>query len=189
MRVITILCEKVKKDINNLKKGFSLIELIISMVILGFVLMSLIKVFSDLTVTSVQPDYRYTQSMLGQELLEEIRSKRFDELEYKDANGNWSTSMGVDAGETAGNKSTFDDVDDFNSFSETLSSPFSGFLRSVTVGYIATGNLDTVLTIPSPITSDWTPSYKKVSVVISNNAVPALTLNTVISTAKSRDKV
>src|SRR3989338_7748134 len=163
------------------ERGFTILELAMSMLLLSFVLLSLIKVFGDISMLSVKPEYRNIQTMLAQELLEEIRSKRFDEVTTKDANGNWSSTLGVDSGETSGTKSTYDDVDDFNGYSETMSSPYVGFTRSVVVSYVAGSDLDTSLTIPLPISDDWTPNFKKVTVTVSNSTVSSLTMETVVS--------
>lgn len=167
------------------ERGFTLLETVMSMMLLSFALLSLIKVFSDISFVSVKPEFRNIQTMLAQELMEEIRSKRFDELTAEDANENWSSVLGVNTGETSGTKATFDDVDDYNGFSESLSSPYVGFSRSVTVSYVAGSDLDTGLTIPSPITTDWTPDFKKIRVTVSNSAMPSLTVDTVISAVQT----
>jgi len=98
MNKITILFKLDNKDLSA-SRGFSLIELVIAIVVLGFALASLVKMFTDLSVVSVQPEYRNTQMMLAKELMEEIQSKRFDELTMKDGNGNWSGTLGVETGE------------------------------------------------------------------------------------------
>lgn len=169
--------------------GFTLIELIMSMVVLSFVLSSLVKLYSDLAMISVQPEYRSTQTMLAQELLEEVRSKQFDELMDKDASGNWSWTVGPNADEAAGNKSTFDDADDFDGWEEDLAAPFAGFSTSVTVGYVNSADLNTILAIPGTVEPNWTPDYKKVEITVSHSAVEDVIMSTIVSTAKSRDKM
>jgi prepilin-type N-terminal cleavage/methylation domain-containing protein len=178
MITIAILFKLAKKDCTS-KRGFTILELIIAMVVLGFALTSLLKFYTDMSVGSVGADFRNTQTLLVGELMEQVRSKRYDERTVKVGN-NWSTTLGVDSGETLGNADTYDDVDDFNGFTETLSAPYAGFSRSVTVGYVNASNLNTIVVNPSP-----TPEFKKVTVIVTHNDVQDLKIDTVISSVKS----
>jgi len=152
-------------------RGHTLIELLIGMVILAFAILSLIQLFSNLSVQRVHASYRNNATLLAQELTEEIMSKKFDENGEKDINGNWS-NIGIDTGETSGDKSTYDDVDDFNGWSETMGSPFSGFTRTVDVIYVAPGSLDASSTIDN--------SYKRVNVKVFNGGVEYANVVTII---------
>ncbi|MCB9799389.1 MAG: prepilin-type N-terminal cleavage/methylation domain-containing protein [Candidatus Omnitrophica bacterium] len=181
---ITMLFNKRSKGL--CQKGVTLVELVMAIVVLGFVALSLTKLFGDVSTLGTQPDFRQTAVMLGQELMEEIKSRRFDELDAKTDTGNWSDAMGPDTGETAGDKSTYDDVDDFDGLTENMSSPFAGFTRTVGVDYVAANDLNTALTIPSPITDDWTPEFKRVQVVVSKGSI-STTLVTVVGSARSRN--
>ena len=109
--------EKVNEPIPHFslqrEKGFTLIEILISLIMLGFAIAGMINLFMNLAVENVAGQYRGIAVQIGQELVEEIKAKRFDELTTKDLSLNWSNT-GIDTGETASNKSTFDDVDDFN---------------------------------------------------------------------------
>ena len=58
-------------------QGFTLIELIISMVILAFAALSMMQLFSNLGTQQAASDYRRTATLLAHELMEEIESKRF----------------------------------------------------------------------------------------------------------------
>jgi Tfp pilus assembly protein PilV len=150
---------KKEMDTAGKEKGSTLIELLVGIVVLAFAILSLIQLFSNLSVSRVHASYRNTGTLLTQELMEEIMSKRFDEMEGKDASGYWSTT-GVDTGETAGNKSTFDDVDDFSGWSEALTGDFNGFTRTASVIYVAPGNLNTASTRDN--------EYKRITVQVYN---------------------
>src|SRR3989338_10061548 len=102
----------------NCQKGHTLIELVLAIVIMGMALLSLVALFSNLSVRGATVEHRRTAKMLAQELMEEIRARRFDEFVTKDLNGNWSTVLGIESSESASDKTTFDDVDDFNGWSE-----------------------------------------------------------------------
>lgn len=148
-------------------KGLTLIELVISMVVMSVALMSLVAVFSTISVQMQSAEFLRTARMLAQEQVEEIRARRFDENASKDGSGNWSTAMGADAGETATDKNTFDDVDDFHGWSENLTGSFSSFSRSVSISYVSVSSPDTPLAIPAPVPANWTPNYKRVQVTCS----------------------
>ncbi len=167
------------------KAGFTLVELIVAITVLSFVLLSLLKAYADVSIHSVAPEYRNTQAMLATELMEDIRSRRFDENAIRDASGNWSTALDIEDGEVAGSSSTFDDVDDFNDFTENLAAPFAGFTRSVTVNYVNGDDLNTAVIIPDPVPDDWTPDFKHVTITLSHSAVEDLQMDTIITNARS----
>ncbi len=167
-------------------KGFGLIELIMAMVILGFSLTSLVKLYADLTFFSVQPDFRQRQITIAQETMEEVRSKQYDHLTVISADGNWSTTLGPESGETT--TDDFNDVDDYEGFSEVMTNPYAGFTRSVEVDYVAYGALDTPIAIPSPITTDWcADKAKRVVVTVSNTGITDYQMVSILTEARSRE--
>lgn len=152
------------------EQGYTLIELLVSIVVLAFALLSLIQLFANLSMHQVHAQYRTTATLLAQELIEEISSKRFDERLIK-AGGQWS-STGVDAGESSINRTTFDDVDDYNGWSESLGAPYNGYSRTATVGYV-TDDLVSAGTRAS--------NYKRVTVRVFQSGNQYAELVTVIS--------
>ena len=149
-------------------RGFTLVELVLSIVVMGIALLSLLSVFTQMSVGMQAGEQRRVARMLVQEQLEEIRARRFDEGASKDVNGNWSSPLGADAGESTTDRTTLDDVDDFDGLSETLTGDFAGFTRTVSVSYVSQNSPDTPLAIPSPISANWTPNYKRILVTCSN---------------------
>ena len=155
-------------------KAFSLIELIISIVVIGIVAVTL-PVILQTTTSSMKTSAK--EELFYQEfaLLQLINSMYFDENNTKDDNfykdlnatqgddelqiytyqdelnrigkedmnnndlrsgSNLSVShIGVDSGEDEHNESTFDDIDDYNNFEETLVS-FGSVTLKVNVFYI-----------------------------------------------------
>ena len=116
-------------------------------------------------------------NVLGEPIdgMAEIKSKRFDQLTTKDSVTGWSV-LGTDAGETAGSKSTFNDVDDYNGLSETLASPFTGFTRTTSVVYVAAADLATV-------SASRLNDYKRVTVQVSSGGTTYAQLITIVSAA------
>ncbi|MFZ5803063.1 MAG: type IV pilus modification PilV family protein [Candidatus Omnitrophota bacterium] len=160
--------------------GFTLIELVISIVVLGFAVLALVKAITDVSLVTFEAQFRDQQTLLGQELMEEIRSKRFDERVAK-SGGQWSPTLGPDPGETS--KSEYDDIDDYHNFSETLTGDFSGYTRAVQVGYVnAAASLTTVV-------SDPTQNLKLVVVTVGKSPATDYTIRTLIGSQRKRDQL
>ncbi len=153
-----------KTGIDN-QRGVTFVELALAIFFLAITLPALMKLFSETAVTAAQVDRLPVATALASELMEEIKSRKFDELSTQ-VSGNWSTALGPDAGETT--KASFDDVDDFNGYTQNFASPFSSYSATVSVAYVSNTNLNTPLTLPSPVPSNWTPSYKRIVVTVSN---------------------
>ncbi len=139
------------------QSGFTLIEMIITIVILGFSSLILLPFFSSIG-HSPDPLVRTRAVDLGQSLMDEIIAKRWDNntpngggpLKTLESNrvpgapdATLAASLGVDTGETS--REEFNDIDDFNGYSETSGTfhdhdnnifTLTGYQRSVQVKYI-----------------------------------------------------
>lgn len=138
----------IKRQICN---GYSLIELIITIVLSSFAIIIFFGLFSQNQIKSISPVFQIRAAELSQAYLEEISLKRFDENSPVgnqspcDQSGQPSCSilLGADAGES---RSNFDDVDDFDGLVESpplnalglAKSEFSGFRVSINVSYAGT---------------------------------------------------
>ncbi len=154
-----MLPSKLKKYIRQ--SGFTLIELVITIVILGFSSMILLPFFNSIS-HSPDPLVRIRAVNLGQSLMDEILAKKWDN-NTPAGGGSIKTSesdrgssvpatpsagLGPEAGES---RPIFNDVDDYNGYSETdvfhdqdnNSFTLTGYQRSVQVRYIA-GNTATI---------------------------------------------
>lgn len=176
---------------NNLQRwllkqaGFTVIEIVLAVTTLAVALPPLLHLFSETAVTGAEAAILPTANLLGNELMEEIKSRKFDELSAKAASGNWSTTLGTDAGE-AGNKTLFEDVDDFNGWAQGFGASYPNYTASVSVDYVASNNLNTTLVIPSPTPNNWTPSYKRIVVSVSNPGIAApIQLVTIVTEVQS----
>ena len=92
-----------------------------------------------------------TATAVGQELIEEIYDRKFDENlgpGIKDSSVNQlSTTMGLETakGDTAGKLNTYDDIDDFNGYTRTVPTPRLGnFVDSVKVYYVTEDQPDVI---------------------------------------------
>ena len=135
--------------------GFTLVEIIVSIVAFGILMTLIIGVFAPQVVGGTDPLFSMRAAELGQSYLEEILGKRFDE---NSPSGNTKRcgegtplvactgAFGVDAGETAGSQKTFNDVDDYITLNNSVvrdqnDAPRAGydqFRVSVTVTYAGT---------------------------------------------------
>jgi prepilin-type N-terminal cleavage/methylation domain-containing protein len=166
-------------------RGYTLLEVVLAVVLMAILFPPLIQWLGGMAVTGAKVDRLPTAVQLGSELLEEIKSRKFDELSAK-VSGSWSTVLGPDAGESSTNKNDFDDVDDFNGWAQNFASPYTGYSATVTMSYVLSSAPNTPLTIPSPVPTGWTPSYKRVVVTISNATLPApLPLTTIVTEVQS----
>ncbi|MBI4179443.1 hypothetical protein HY522_08490 [bacterium] len=122
----------------------TLIEATITAVIVG-----MIAVFLSVYYATANKSVRKSRDMsiagyLATGLMEEISARRWDE----ETDGSISPSLGPDGGESASDKGDFDDVDDFNAFTELAvqypdGAPLAGYAgwsRSVTVDFIDESN-------------------------------------------------
>jgi len=141
--------------------GFTLLELVMTMVILGFTSLIMVPFFQSVS-HSPDPMLRQRAIALGQAMMDEILSRKWDE---ETANGGGAIcsqesnatrtgivncsrragNIGLDSGELTTDRSSWDDVDDYNDFptetdtfkdQENNSFTMTGYTRSVTVTYI-----------------------------------------------------
>lgn len=103
-------------------RGFTLVEIIVSVVCFGILMTLITGVFAPQVIRGTDPLFSMRAAELGQSYLEEILGKRFAE---SSPSGNatrcgegalpvvCTAAFGIDDGETAEAQNTFDDVDDY----------------------------------------------------------------------------
>jgi MSHA pilin protein MshD len=150
------------------EEGLTLLELVIAIVVLAVGLTGVLGYFTQGLKDSSNAQNAAVATVLAQDLMEEIRSKCWDETATTSApcNGTVTASAtGTDGGET---RATYDDVDDFNGLSNTppknsqggaMPSAFDIFTQSAAVCYVAAADLNTC--------AGGTSNYKKITVTIS----------------------
>ncbi|MBU2437380.1 MAG: type II secretion system GspH family protein, partial [Candidatus Omnitrophica bacterium] len=91
------------------KRAITLIEIIAVIVVLAIAIPTLSIMLVNASWSSARSEALADAAIYAQELMEEIKSKRFDE----NASSPWSSTLGVDSAESSSDRTTFDDVDDF----------------------------------------------------------------------------
>ena len=176
------------KPVTN--KGITLIEMIVVIVVLGIAIPPLLTMWANVSWRSSRSEALADASFYAQELMEEVKTKRFDE----NTTSPWNTALGINPttkgldtvnNETAVNKTNWDDVDDFNGYLDT---PATGYNRSVTVNYAnLTGTSwqtcnPTSCVAASNCTNCNECCYKHIAVSVSRaNAAYNVTLVTIVS--------
>ena len=116
-------------------RGFTLIEIIVSVVAFGVLMALFMVAFAPNVVRGTSPLFSIRAAELGQSYLDEILGKRFAEnsppgngLRCGEAGGpGVCSAIGIDGGET---HVTFDDVDDYNGLNEMPPIDSSGNARN-----------------------------------------------------------
>ncbi|MFH1238665.1 MAG: prepilin-type N-terminal cleavage/methylation domain-containing protein [bacterium] len=146
-------------------KGLTLVEILIAIVILAVALVPLIGVFTSGVKQSGVSQKMTIAYNLGQDLMEEIRSKQFDE---NILNPTVPNQLGPERREYRySTTNPYDDVDDYNGYSEsppteedgTVMTIYQGFSRSVVVEYV---NINDFNVVSTSITK-----YKRIKVTVS----------------------
>ncbi len=171
------------------KKSVSLMELIIAITVISLAIFPLVMLFTQANYRTLKTESISTATFYAEELMEEIRSKSFDE----NSSSPWSgiplgpetTTLGLDQANLENNTdhNNWDDVDDYNGYVDFCNlqgvcglTP-SVYRRSVTVAYIELNG------------SSWQPAaspptaFKQVEVSLSrtNGISAGVDLNVLVS--------
>lgn len=165
----------------NRQKGVTLVELVISIVVLSIAMVALMYSFSASMTGSGDPLWRNKTLKLAQLYLDEILAKRYDEntpLGGLPFVGSPSCSgLGPDSGETS--RADFDDVDDYHDPNPQVPSSLTGALDTSYSNYRITINVecDDSLAVGAldPGGNVSNAQAKKISVMITPPNQPTLT--------------
>lgn len=140
---------------NRSSNGFTLAEVLVAAVVLVVALVPLIMVLGEGAKRTKDPQKITVAGMLAQDLMEEIIAKRFDENPSAPVS---PANLRPEAGETRSGTPpnlNYDDVDDYNNYSEapprevtgTVMNEYLGFTRTVAVDYVQETNFDLVSSV------------------------------------------
>ena len=171
------------------KKGITLIEMVAVIVVLGIAIPPLLTNFGDIAWRSGRAESLADGSFYAQELMEEVKSKAFDENSIRPFTSSSGFSS-AEAGESKANASTFDDLDDFVGATDAaVTSPASGYSRSVSLDYVQLSGSTwsacgaTTCTASTNCAICAACCYKRITVTVSrtDNLLPATSETTIVS--------
>lgn len=142
------------------------IQTMAAMIIFSMILMSANHMIHRNTMLQIDGELEQEVISLGQEIIEEARSKAFDQVTVNAAAppaiipGGFTAAnnLGPDAGENT--RSQFNDFDDYNGWTETMTTSHGDFNVSVEVFYVDENNFQKINT-PS--------TFKKIEVTITSD--------------------
>jgi len=158
-------------------RGFTLVEAVMSTLVVSLVLVAAMRVAAVSAVMQYKAAERVSGRYLADGLLNDIRA-----LAYQEPSG--TVNFGIETGESASSKTNYDDVDDFNGWSEsppqertgTAMSQFdSTWRRSVVVAWVKSANLSQ--------TSSTETGIKQITVNVYHNSLLVATRSALRSTA------
>ena len=176
------------------KDGFTLIEIIMIIVVVSIAIPTLLIMVGQEAKFGVDAEIRVTATNVAQALLEEIKTKQWDQNSPIPP-GTASTTLGPDGEAT---RTAYTDIDDFNDVdpaaagcTDSVTVNNVSFTRAVEVCYVNPGNLNTCVdTPPGPGSCNRTiapgsqTDYKKITVTIradANNWNSSVVLTTVMT--------
>ena len=110
-----------------------MIELVVAIIVVGLAIPALTRNWFDITKRSVQSEELLDSTSYGEQLMEEIKSKRFDErIDIPWTPENFFSARRADESDENA-RDRYDDVDDYAGFNETLP---GGYRSSVQVAYV-----------------------------------------------------
>lgn len=119
-----------------------IIQVMAAMIIFSMILLNANRMIHRNTLMQIEGELEQEVIAIGQEIIEEARTKSFDEvtvdaqLPPADIPGNFAvhTTLGPDATETS--RRLFDDFDDYEGWEEIATTPHGDFLVTVEVFYV-----------------------------------------------------
>lgn len=153
--------------------GFTLIEVIMIIVVVAIAIPALLIILGQEAKQSVNAELQVSATNVAQALMEEIKTKRWDENSPIPP-GAYSI-LGIDGGETAGIPSTYNDVDDYNAGAPAITVGGVSYTRAVQVCYVPSTNLN-----DTPACNT-TTDYKRIQVTVSNANLGSVELVTLVT--------
>ena len=147
------LCASVPLPLCACKRAFTLIELLITIVLVGIVLLALIMSFHESLKSLERQKDLLSANLLSEDLMNEIRSKQY--VPSPPSGG-------------SNNRVIFNDVDDYAGWSETPPKTIKGGILSNYIGFtrrVFVANVSNDFISPAPTN---TAVFKRITVVVSN---------------------
>lgn len=147
------------------RRGFTLVEAAVASLVTGILLVAAMRATSSAVRLRATASNRITAQKLADGLMNDILA-----LPYQEPSGG-TVAFGIETGESSTSKAAWDDVDDFNGWSESppqdrtgsAISELSGWKRAVKVERVAVSDAATV--------SSSETGLKRITVTVTKNSV------------------
>ena len=156
------------KNIQGNAKGFTLIEIMVSLILLTLSFMVFLQALNTGKTVRAHSELRTVQSVILNSMENQIRARRYDE----NTASPWSSTLGKESGETA--IMHFDDIDDFHQYTIDEVSEHTAFGVSVAVTYVSPAS---EFNTPQSNQTD----FKSVTVTVSHKTLSDMTDTLIIS--------
>lgn len=163
------------------RRGFILVEVTIAYVLLAVAIVALVPVFIIAVKAGTNTEQLQVATYLSNELLEEVRMRKWDERTDGSTFAHIAVPsvLGRDGTESATDKTTYDDVDDFNGWTENgardpimrVLPDFKLYIRTVAVAYV-----DSSMAVSGPMTD-----YKRITVCTRTAKISPSCLTTMVT--------
>jgi hypothetical protein len=154
------------------RRGISVMEVAVASMLTAVVMVAALQAAGQTLLARRRWTERSVGHLLADSLLTEIRALPYCEP------GTTEPSIGSDSGETAGVRSSFDDVDDFHNYSDSPPTTRAGALLANHVGW--SRNVTVQWVDPTNLTSAGTQSgAKRITVSAAKNGVTVYTATAV----------
>jgi len=148
--------------LNSRRGGFTLIEIIMIIVVVSIAIPALLLMVGQEAKFGVESEIRITATNVAKQLMEEIKSKKWDENSPIPP-GPYS-NLGTDTGETDGDLSTYDDIDDYSAGAPDVIVGEVTYSRSVEVCYVPPASLNA--NDPCKTASSDATDYKRIQITV-----------------------
>jgi prepilin-type N-terminal cleavage/methylation domain-containing protein len=142
------------------RRGFALIESLVCTVIVAALLVAALSALASLTAHRTEAAQQTRARILADELMAEILGQ-----DYADPGG--ASAIGPESGESAGNRSAFDDVDDYHGWAASPPVSRDGVPLANTTGWQRTARVEWVglFNLATAVTTD--QGVKRITVRVS----------------------
>jgi len=151
------------------RRGFTMAEAAVAMVIVSVLLVAALRAVSASALTQYKAAERATGLALARGLMAEIVA-----LYYQEPSG--TPAFGRETGETATNRSNYDDVDDYNGWNQSPPQDKGGAVIPGLTGWTQIVSVAWVQWNDTTVTSSTETGVKRITVTIQHNSRTVATL-------------
>jgi MSHA pilin protein MshD len=160
-----------RREGKNPAAAFTIIEAMMSVAIVSIMTTAMLTSLASSRMTMAATANRSVAMLLAQQLMQEVLAQPYLEA--------GTITLGTDSGEAGTTRNLFDDVDDYNGWTETPPAAKDGTLVSGAAGYTRMVAVDWVTTANLKTTSATDKGVKRIVVTVKKGAMVLATLTAI----------